>query len=64
MIQVKAPVTGWHKADRETALKIAKFYYNRIACVQDKIGYINTHKLRGISFTENDVVTKPNGRRR
>lgn len=55
MIQARAPVTGWHEVDRDTALRVARFYHRKITCIKDKIRYINTHKLKGISFTE-DVL--------
>lgn len=56
MVQVKAPVTGWHDVSREQALHFAVTMVKGAWCGTSKaLEYINGHCLRGIKFTVEDI---------
>ena len=54
MIEIKSLFTDWHETTREQAKKYAKWLYNNITTMTEskKIEYIETNRLKGISFAE------------
>lgn len=54
MIEIKSLFTAWHETTREQAKKYAKWLYNNITTMREskRIEYIETSRLRGISFAE------------
>ena len=56
LIQVKAPVTGWHDVSEEQALQFAVTMVKGAWCGTSKaLEYINGNCLRGIKFTVKDI---------
>ena len=56
MVQVKAPVTGWHDVSEEQALHFAVTMVKGAWCGTSKaLEYINGHCLRDIKFTVKDI---------
>lgn len=58
MIQVKTHFYNWKEVDYNTALEYARYLYESITTKsgKEKVDYINNNKLRGISFTEEQLV--------
>ena len=55
MIQIKTRFNGWKEVDEKTALEFATHLYNG-ATQKNMIDYINSEKLNGISFTEEQLI--------
>lgn len=57
-IRVKAPISGWHEVDKESALRFAVSRYEHMMC-KDKVERINT-MVDGITFTEEELRNERN----
>ena len=57
MIMIKPAFSNWKEVDEKTALEFATHLYKGMKC-SNIIEYINTEKLKGISFTEKELVKK------
>jgi len=57
MIELKPIYGEWIPVTKEKALDYARFQYKNIATMKDEelIKYINTKKIRGISFNEEEL---------
>ena len=55
MIQIKTCFNGWKEVDEKTALEFATHLYNG-ATQKNMIDYINSEKLNGILFTEEQLI--------
>lgn len=53
MIEVKAPITGWHPVTREQALRWAAVKYEGMQC-PNPIERIND-KIRGVQFDADEI---------
>jgi len=60
MIEIKTHFNDWKETDEKTALEYAKFLYNSITTKINKIDYINNERIKGIRFTEKDLIRKEN----
>lgn len=58
-IQIKAPITGWHDATEEQAKRFAADRYHRMVG-RYRLEYLNQCMLRGISFTEEELINEWN----
>lgn len=60
MIEIKTLFDGWIPATKEKALDYAKFLYKSVMTMSDYklVEYINTKKIRGISFTKEELEVK------
>ena len=54
MIEIKSLFGGWKKVDKETALKYSRHIYSNATAIKDKVSYINSERLKGIKFTEEE----------
>ena len=61
-IQVKAPISGWHEVTESQARKWAASRYEHMTC-RFKAEYINSTLIRGISFTERELLNECDFRR-
>lgn len=56
MIQVKAPVTGWHTVSAEQALRFATVMVNGSWTSRERaLEYLNARLLKGIKFSMEDI---------
>ena len=55
MIQIKTRFNGWKEVDEKTALEFATHLYNGTT-QKNMLDYINSEKLNGISFTEEQLI--------
>lgn len=62
MIEVKAPISGWHEVNREMAFEFAVSRYNGMTC-KDKYEKV-CELIRGVIFTEKELIDECCNRRR
>lgn len=56
-IYVKAPVSGWHKATKEQALRFAQAVVKGAWCNTERVTeYVNKHLLKGVRFTREELL--------
>lgn len=56
MIEIKAPVSGWHETSKEQAINFARAVVKGAWCGTTKaLDYLNKNLLRGIKFTKEDI---------
>lgn len=60
MIEIKTLFNGWIPATREKAFNYAKTLYKNVATMtgDELVEYINNNKIRGISFTREELEEK------
>lgn len=60
MIEIKTLFKGWIPVSKERALEYAKKLYYGIKTMKEDecVEYINTKKIRGISFTREELENK------
>ena len=61
-IRVKAPISGWHEVDKESAIRFAVSRYEHMMC-RNKVERINA-MVDGIAFTEEELKNECNRIRR
>jgi hypothetical protein len=59
MAQIKTHYSGWKEVEQKIALDYAKHLYNSLTC-RNRLNYINTEMLKGISFAEEQLIEKNN----
>ena len=54
MIEIKRPITGWHKVSQDEAKRYALHMMDNITAIPSsaKVEYINRNMLRGITVQE------------
>lgn len=54
MIEIKRPITGWHKVSKDEAKRFVLFLLDNTPAIPSsaKVEYINRNMLRGITVQE------------